>query len=150
LDQRAQRRPPHMPLVKAHVLAIELEQVEGVQERIARAQTSDGSTQLVEVGHAVLEPPLDPLAPRVPRGVRGCLPPGWWPRLRRFNTSAVELGRYGARCEGASEWAAPPAGLRLYQSIGSQRHAGQRGIDRSRRRGHCKPILSRRKIESRI
>ena len=42
-----------MPLVAPQILTIDFQQVECIQERIARAQAADRGAQLVEVRHAV-------------------------------------------------------------------------------------------------
>ena len=54
LEQRAQRRPPHMPLVMPQILAVDLQQIERIQECIARAQAPDRSTQPIKIRHAVV------------------------------------------------------------------------------------------------
>jgi hypothetical protein len=53
LEQGTQRRPTRLPVVETQVLAVDLKQVEGVKEGIARAQAADRGAQTVEIGNAI-------------------------------------------------------------------------------------------------
>ena len=44
-EEARQRRPPYLPFVGSQVVAVDLQQIEGVQKRVARAQALDRSAQ---------------------------------------------------------------------------------------------------------